>query len=387
MMDEALLDAPDDLLRADPRGLLRSVAAAGAHVRTAALAAAESDLAGLHPEGRPGTLLVAGRGPEVPLLADLLAALTGDTLPVARLRPTGPVAAPGALRWTLPRWVGPVDLLLVLSTEGSEPGLAMLVNTAYRRGCSVASVTPAGTPLAETTAHRRGLTLPLATAPYVEPAGTPAAPGPHWAVLTPALLLGDRLGLFTADPAVVHGMAERLDTVAERCGPAMLLPDNPAKALATELDAALPLLWSEGPLARAVARHAAAILTGLAGRPALAAELPEALTAHAALLGGVLAPGGAPEDFFRDRVEEPQPMRARIVLLHSELPRTPETGNASATVAARELAFERGLPFSELEPPEHSGDLDTAAELIAQLDFAAVYLCLARSAGPAGPEV
>jgi hypothetical protein len=387
MIDETQLDAPDELARADPRGLLPAVAAAGAQVRTAARAALESDLARLTPEGRPGTLLVAGPGPAAPLVADLLRALTGEGVPVHQLHPTGALAAPGALTWTLPRWVGPLDLLLVVSAEGTEPGLSMLLEAAYRRGCAAATVTPPGSPVAEVSAHRRNLTIPLATAPHAEPADHPAAPGPAWALATPMLLLGERLGLFpagTADADAVHAMADQFDAVAERCGPTTRTHDNPAKTLAAEFDASLPLLWSEGLVARAAARHAAATLAGLPGRPALTAELPTALAAHGALLNGSLVPGTSPEDFFRDRVEEPAPLRARVLLLRSPLPPGTDGNAASAATAARDLAFEQGVTFGELETSleegEEPGPLPLAAELIAQLDFAAVYLSLTSGA-------
>lgn len=383
MTDETLLDQPAELTRADTGGLLRAVASAGAHVRTAARAALGSDLLELRPDGRPRTVMLAGPGPSIPLAAGLLRALTDDAVPVTRLRPTGALAAPGALTWTLPRWAGPLDLLLITSAEGTEPGLSLLLEAAYRRGCALATVAPAGSALAEATAHRRCLTLPLATSPHHEPLSHAAAPGPAWAHLTPLLLLGDRLGLFpsgTADPEAVHLMADRLDTTAERCGPAAKTAGNPAKTLAAELSPALPLLWSEGLLARAVARHAAATLAALSGSPALAAELPEALTAHDALLDGTYQPGTPPADIFRDRVDEPLPLRPRLLLLHSPLTH-PDGPAASAAAAARDLASAHGVPFSELAVDGPGGTLPAAAELLAQLDFTAVYLALLAGAG------
>ncbi|ARQ70381.1 SIS domain-containing protein [Streptomyces marincola] len=413
MTDETFLDAPDALARADSGGLLRAVASSGAHVRTAARGAEESPLGRLTPEGRPGTVLVAGTGPETPLAADLLAALAGDTVRVTRLRPAGPLPAPGALTWHLPRWAGPMDLLVVLSADGIAPGLSHLVEAAHRRGCSLVSVAPEGSPLADVTAHRRGLGLPYAPAPFARTAGHPAAPGPAWALLTPVLLLGDRLGLFgaraaegeggspggsgprgAADSAAVDALADRLDTVAERCGPAVRTHDNPAKTLAVEFAATLPLLWSEGPFARAAARHAAATLTGLAGHPALTAELPEALTAHGALLGGGPGREGAAEDdFFRDRVDEPAPLHPRVLLLRDGSAGTgdadggPQAGPGGAgepdgaAAAARELAFAQGVSFGELRAADDDGGpLGAVAELIARLDFAAVYLTLGAGA-------
>ncbi|MGC5413342.1 SIS domain-containing protein, partial [Streptomyces sp. DT225] len=70
-------------------------------------------------------------------VADLIAALAGASAQVTRIPPTGVAPAPGALRWTLPGWDGSVDLLLIATAEGSEPGLALLAEQAYRRGCTV----------------------------------------------------------------------------------------------------------------------------------------------------------------------------------------------------------------------------------------------------------
>lgn len=376
MFDEALLDAPDQLVRADPRGLLRAVAGSGAQVRSAARGAAESPLVRLTPEGRPATVLHAGLGPQVPLLADLFEALAGDALRVATLRPGGPAADPGALTWALPRWVGPLDLLLITSAEGVEPGLALLVEAAQRRGCSVVAVTPPRSPLAEVVQYRRGLLLPLTPAPFQEPTGQRAAPGPAWALLAPLLLLGDRLGLFAAPEATVQLVADRLDLVAERCGPATRTQDNPAKSLAAQFGAALPLLWSDGALAGAVARHARRTLTGLAGRPALSAELPEALDAHGPLLAGDLSAATDPDDFFRDRVDEPAPLRPHVLLLRDPPPTGAPGGLPSAADAARDLAFDRGVGLDELAC-EDGEPLVAVAELLARTDFAAVYLTLA----------
>ncbi|MEW2549994.1 SIS domain-containing protein [Streptomyces sp. NPDC047002] len=421
MLDESMLDAPDALAGADHRGLLRGAAEAGAHVRTALRHADEAGLAALDPEGRPRTVMVAGSGAAAAAVADLVGALAGAVAPVVRLRPTGVALAAGALRWSLPGWTGTVDLLLIVTTDGGEPGLGLLAEQAYRRGCTVVGVAPRGSLLTETVDGVRGLLIPMATAPgrpYAaphEPAGpsygparreepappgpeqVPASPGALWALLTPLLVLLDRIGLAAAPPEALARLADRLDRVAERCGPAVATYSNPAKALAVELADSLPLIWTEGTAAAPAGRRFAAVLAELTGRPALAAELPEALGAHAALLRGTLA-GGGPDDFFRDRVEEPEALRARIVLLRDR-----PTDALSAAPAARAAADEHGTPLSELEAPEAAesrtaaegggtgGDavngtdapaapgspLEALAELVAVTDFAAAYLALA----------
>ncbi|MFD7432031.1 SIS domain-containing protein [Streptomyces sp. NPDC059818] len=376
MLDESLLDAPEALARADRRGLLRGAAEAGARVRTAARHATEAGIAALNPEGRPRAVLVAGSGTAASGVADLIAALAGASAPVTRIHPTGVAPAAGAMRWTLPGWAGSLDLLLIATADGSEPGLALVAEQAYRRGCTVVAVAPRQSPLREAVDGVHGLVVPMASAPHGEyDAETSAAgPGTLWALLTPLLALLDRVGLVTAPPETLQSVADRLDRTAERCGPAIATYSNPAKTLASELADSLPLVWTEGEAAAPVGRRFAAVLAELSGRPALAAELPEALPAHGGLLAGAFAAGADPDEFFRDRVDEPEALHARVVLLRDR-----PTGGLSAAPAARELALGHETPISELEPEEGS-KLEALAELLAVTDFAAVYLSLASEA-------
>ncbi|MFJ8004078.1 SIS domain-containing protein [Streptomyces fagopyri] len=377
MLDDSLLDDPEALARADRRELLRGAAEAGARVRTAARHATEAGIPELKPDGRPRAVLIAGPGLAATGVAELLGTLAGASCPVTRLTPTGVAPAGGALRWELPGWAGPVDLVLIATPDGTEPGLELLVEQAYRRGSSVVAVAPAGTPIEEAVEGTHGLFVPMATAPY-EP-NTPlaaSAPGVLWALLTPLLALLDRTGLVSAPPEALQKVADRLDRVAERCGPAIATYGNPAKTLAADLAEALPVIWTEGTSAGPAGRRFTAALAELAGRPALAAELPEALAAHSVLLSGALAAAADPDDFFRDRVEEQQVLHARVVLLRDR-----PAGGLTAAPAARELALSHDTAISELEP-EEGGDLETLAELIAVTDFAAVYLALASGARP-----
>ncbi|WP_329464878.1 SIS domain-containing protein [Streptomyces sp. NBC_01431] len=375
MLDESLLDVPDALARADRRGLLRGAAEAGARVRTAARHAVEAGIAELKPEGRPRSVLIAGPGTAAAGVADLITALAGASAPVTRLESTGVAPAAGALRWSLPGWAGSVDLLLITTTDGTEPGLALLAEQAYRRGCNVVAVAPQRSPLAEAVDGVHGLVVPMASAPFEpdEAETSAASPSALWSLFTPLLALLDRVGLLSAPPETIEKVAARLDRTAERCGPAIATYSNPAKTLATELTESLPLIWTEGGAAAAVGRRFAAVLAELSGHPALAAELPEALPAHGVLLAGSLAAGADPDDFFRDRVEEPERLHARVVLLRDR-----PVGGLSAAPAARELALSHDAPISELEP-EEGNELECLAELLAITDFATVYLTISSS--------
>ncbi|MDX3532666.1 SIS domain-containing protein [Streptomyces sp. ID05-39B] len=377
MLDESLLDTPEALAEADHRALLRGAAEAGARVRTAARHATEAGVHELKPDGRPRAILLAGPGAAATCVADLLGTLAGAACPVTRLAPAGVAPAAGALRWELPGWAGSVDLLIVTTPDGSEPGLSLLVEQAYRRGCTVVAVAPAGSPLADAAGAAHGLFVPMATAPYEQDEQPPvaaSAPGVLWALLIPLLALLDRIALIAAPPEELERVADRLDHIAERCGPAVATYSNPAKTLAAELADSLPVIWTEGTSAGPAGRRFAAALAELAGRPSLVAELPEALAAHNALLAGPLAAGADPDDFFRDRVEEAPALHARVVLLRDR-----PIGGLTAAPAARELALSHDTPISELEP-EAGDELVTLAELIAMTDFAAVYLALASGA-------
>ncbi|MGW3492436.1 SIS domain-containing protein [Streptomyces sp. NPDC001020] len=375
MLDESLLDDPEALARADRRALLRGAAEAGARVRTAVRHAAEAGITDLKPDGRPRAVLIAGPGTASAGVAELLGTLAGAACPVLRIDPTGVAPAAGALRWELPGWAGPVDLLLIATPDGTEPGLSILVDQAYRRGCTVVAVAPDRSPITDAVSGSHGLVVPMATAPHEQEEPLAAsAPGVLWALLTPLLVLLDRTGLLSAPPDALAKVADRLDHVAERCGPAIATYDNPAKNLAAELAEALPVIWTEGVSAAPAGRRFAAALAELAGRAALTAQLPEALVAHSVLLSGALAAGADPDDFFRDRVEEAQALHARVILLRDR----PISG-LSAAPAARELALSHDTAISELEP-EEGDDLETLAELIAITDFAAVYVALASRA-------
>jgi hypothetical protein len=378
MFDESLLDDPDALTRADTHDLLRGAAAAGARVRTAARLADEAGVGALKPDGRPRTILIAGPGPLPARLADLLGALAAA--PVQPVPAGGAVPSAAERRWNLPGWAGSADLLLLTTDDGTEPGLVRLVEQAYRRGCAPVAIVPEGRPLTEAVTQARGFVLPHAPTPGgAGDTGDHRDPGVFWGVLTSLLTLTDRLGLLSATPHAIQGLADRLDAAAERYGPTAETYRNPAKTLTAELADALPLLWSEGPLGGPVARRFADLLTARAGRPALAAALPEAVADHAALLDG--AHHADPDDlsdFFRDRVDEPAAARPRIVLLGE--PGQADAAPTGAADTARRTAADHAAAFSALDAPP-GGPLESLAELLALTDFTTAYLALA-TAGP-----
>jgi hypothetical protein len=455
MIEEWVLDDPEALARADASGALLDLATAGATVRNAVRLAGEAGLDRLRPEGRPRAVLVAGHGTAA-LAGDAFAVLLGGVCPVTVLRPntvddsvTRSIDFTSGLLWSVPGWAGPSDLLVVLSTTGAEPGLVALIEQAYVRGCTVVVVAPVDSTLSEAALQTRGLPLPYVCSALGDerigrdrdlPRDTPSS---FWGLLAPAVALAHRIGLVST-PSSLQSVADLLDETAVRCRPGAEAYGNPAKTLAVQLDGVLPLLWSDGPCTELAARRFIQMLVDQAARPALQGTLPEALTTQRGLLvahvaGHLTSDGGDDEDdFFRDRTEEPDGLRLKVLLLHraaqpdhstdqrlgdgqqgdsypaeptsaesavspgsagqgSAGPGTAGPGTAGSGTAgpltsrrilarARTLATDHRITLTELTSGRADA-LEAMAELVALTDFAAVYLGLASSGAvdvPAG---
>ncbi|WP_431678885.1 SIS domain-containing protein [Kitasatospora sp. KL5] len=388
MLDDTLLDDPAALQRADRQHALLALAGAGARVRTAVRLADEAGLASLRPEGRPRTVLVAGHGSALAAGA-VLAAVAVTACQVLPLGPSE--AGPGesdaltaGLVWQLPGWAGPLDLLVVSSATGRERGLVRLAEQAYARGCAIAVTAPPGSALAEAALQVRGFPLPYAPS-AVEPGESPddepdlpaEDPGAIWAHLAPLIALADRIGVTQLPAGSLHGVADRLDEVAVRCRPDAAAYLNPAKGLAAQLSGTVPLVWADGPVPGAAAERFAAMLADRAGLPALPGPLPQTLTAHRGMFVGHLGAGADPDDFFRDRVDEPEPLQLQVLLLRHTPGRPADADPGFAVARARRLADAHDVRLTEytstLDDP-----LQALAELTGPADFAAVYLGLAR---------
>ncbi|WP_035848606.1 SIS domain-containing protein [Kitasatospora azatica] len=399
MLDDSLLDDPAALQRADRDHALLALAGAGARVRTALRLADAAGLSRLRPEGRPRAVLVAGPGSAL-TAGQALAALAGNGTLVYPLAPAD--ARPSdsfsiGLSWQLPGWAGPLDLLVVASADGVEDGLIRLAEQAYARGCAIAVITPEGRPLAEAALQVRALPLPYVPSAVEEPTG-PAAepdlptedPGAFWAYLAPLLALAARIDVVQLGATALGSLADLLDELAVRHRPDAGSYLNPAKGLAAQLAGTVPLLWSDGELAAVAAERFAAMLADRAGRPAVTGRLPQALIAHRGMFTGQLAAGADPEDFFRDRVEEPDPLTLQVLLLRhtpqevppSAEPETvPEPGPETYSVRrATRLAAAHDVRLTEFAA-HRVEPLAALAELVALGDFAAVYLGLAAGSG------
>jgi glucose/mannose-6-phosphate isomerase len=356
------LDDSEALAEADPGEMLRQVASAAAQVREAQLLATEAGVGRVAAGGRPRAVVVAGMGGSG-IVGELLAAVCGMGCPV-------PITTVRGYR--LPGWVGAADLVIAVSRSGSTEETLGMVADAARRGCRMLCVGGAGSPLAEMAVQAGAVFVPTPSAA----AGRAAL----WGLSVAPLLAADALELTAVPAETLERTARRLEEISHLCRPSSESFVNPGKQTALDLAGFLPMIWGTSPLTGVVAARFAAQLAGNAKYPAVWGELPEANHAQAMVLDGAFAAGGAAagDDFFRDRVDEPDTTRLRLVIVRDteEHPRVTRRREVSA-----ELANERGVPVTELVAQgEHP--LERLAGLIAHVDYTSVYLALAIGADP-----
>ncbi|GAA4512937.1 SIS domain-containing protein [Actinoallomurus oryzae] len=361
--DYGRLDDPEALAEADPGEMLRHVASAAAQVREARLLATEAGIDRVAGGGRPRAVVIAGMGASA-AVGDLLSTVCGLGCPI-------PVTTVRGHR--LPGWVGVADLVIAVSRSGSTEETLGLVADAARRGCRLLCVGAGGSPLADMAVQAGGLFVPAPSA-----ARSRAA---LWGLAVPPLLALDALGLAAAPPEVLERTAERLEEMSHLCRPASESFVNPGKQTALEIAGSIPVIWGTSPLTGMVARRFAAQLATDAKYPAIPGELPEAAHGQVVVFDGPFTSAGGSageEDFFRDRVDEPETTRLRLVVVRDTEEHPQVTRRWQASV---ELAAERGVPVTELVARgEHP--LERLAGLTAHVDYASVYLALALGTDP-----
>ena len=370
-VDESLLNDAASLLAADPSGMLRALASAGAQVRESAALAAEANLASLADEGRPRAVVVAGVG---------TAARTGDLLETVA-GPRCPVPVVLHRSAGIPGWVGAADAVIAVSASGRSPEALAAADAAGRRGARLVAIGPPDTEL-QALAER-------ARAPFVPVPRRAPARASLWALSVPVLLAARTLGLVRIAEADLAETATRLDAEAEGCRPDAESFVNPAKALALDLANSIPVVWGSSPLATVAARRVGDILSANARYPVVAGSLGEAGRGRVGLIDGIY--GGLVEserDIFADPGDQPERTRLRVLLLcdgglaaddeDTGEPVAEEIRRADAVV---ELSARRGVRCGVIRA-EGASPLERLASLIAVPDFASVYLALAHGLDP-----
>ncbi|WP_432572802.1 SIS domain-containing protein [Kineococcus sp. SYSU DK005] len=374
-LDETLLGDGDALTAADPSGVLRSLAGAGAQVREAVELSARAGVGRLAEEGRPRAVVVAALG-GASVVTDVLTALAGRGCPVPLVpRRGGP----------LPSWVGPLDLVVAVSMSGRAPGPLALAAEAARRGARVVTVGAEGSPLAEVGSRGGNVHVPPARGVRAVDAGTRSSRVSLWSLLTPVLLAADALDVVRTPADVLTEVADRLDAEAETCRPWTEPFVNPAKVLAVELAGTVPVVLADGDLTAAAARRAASMLARTARVPAVAGALPDDASEVVATFGGPFA--AQPEDVFADPfLDGPVGPRLQLTLLRDAPAAVPHEDRVVADAVAT-TAADAGVRVSEVVA-EPGAPLVRLAQLIARTDFAAAYLALASGTDPAAsPQV
>jgi glucose/mannose-6-phosphate isomerase len=362
--DPAVLDDPAQLEARDPGGMLRATASAGAQVREAVLRLDTDAVARTVADGRPRALVVLGMGGSG-IAGDVVAAVTGPACAV-------PVSTCRGYR--LPGWVGPMDLVVAVSCSGETEETLAATDEALRRGARVVTVGRAGSSIARRAEAGHAVHLSV-------DAGGRMPRAALWTLVTPLLVLIDGLAMASVPPGLLAGVADQLDEIAQRCGPASDTYENPAKQLALQLSGSLPHLWGASEVASVAALRMSCQLAENAKLPSVHGALTEVHHNQVVALAGRYGSGaGDPaQDIFRDPLlDGPARERMRILLLRDTEELEPVARRAAATVS---LAEAYGVAVDHLQATgEHP--IERMASLIAPLDFASVYLALLEGTDP-----
>ncbi|GGS25589.1 MULTISPECIES: SIS domain-containing protein [Actinokineospora] len=345
--DDTLLDDAVRLGDADPDGLLRAAARAGAQVRATVEAAADAGLSRLEGE-RPRAVVLICRPGLSPAVCELLSALTGPACPV-----------PLVVAERVPVWVNALDVVIAHTDDPGDTVLAESVDRACRRGATVVLTAPADGPVAAAAAGQAVHLRPRVTVP----------PGFSFAAAYTAGLLALRaLGLLQVD---TDALADELDREAERCHMQHETFVNPAKSLALRVAEHIPLLWGLDEVATGVARHAAQVLSTHTDLPCDVADYQQAASRTALHRAAVRAAAG--RDIFADPDDGdgfPAVVAPRTLLLAvRSTPGDPVRHQAAQVLPAVDVL----APGQELGVPEPIG----AAVLALRFELAALYLGLA----------
>ncbi len=375
-MDQDLLDDAEAIAAADPSGVLRALATAGAQVRESTVRGAEAGAPALGDGDRPRSVLVASLGGSA-MVADVLALLAGPGSPV-------PLTVRRGL--PLPGWVGPLDLVVAVSLSGRAGGPLALAAEAGRRGARLLTVGAADSPLAAVCAQARGVHVPVQR-PH-EPGRSSSGASSRtsfWSLLVPVLQAAHSLGVVDVGDAVLGRLADRLDAEAEAARPSSESFVNPAKVLALALAGSVPVVLGDGPVTAVAARRAAAMLARTARTPAVHGSLPDDASEVVATFDGPFT--ATTDDVFADPfLDAPASPRLRLIMLREPAPqpgRDPQEALETAALAdrVRGLAEDVGVAVSEVEA-EPGHPLERLAGLVARTDFAAVYLAIALGLDP-----
>lgn len=333
--DDALLESP----ALDQHAQLRHLAEAGARIRRAALS---QPVGRLERADRPRGVIVLGAE------ARLIRAVLEPLCPVPFMAWPGP---------SLPAWVGPLDLLVILDGPGAPAWEVHCAAEAARRGATIIVAAPDDSALAASAASSATTLVPV------------TGDDPMAAAVAVLALLGQ---LELGPQVHTEHVADAADIVAQACAPGRELGLNPAKDLAIGLAEGIPLVWGGTVLAGRASRRIAEALRRASGRPALAADADELETVLRAVTR---------RDMFADPLESEADVRPVLILLdEDELP----ARMVGAPQRLSELAEEVGVRVCRISSGKGivaSGDVERYVTLLQHGRYAAAYLGIGLGRG------
>jgi glucose/mannose-6-phosphate isomerase len=361
--DDQVLDDVRALLAADPGLMLRATADAGAQIRRVLASIDRDGLRRIAEDGRPRSVAVVGMGGS---------GISGDVLKAAC--GTGcPVHVSTIRDYTLPGWVGPLDLVIAVSCSGTTEETLTVAAEAVKRGARVVGVGAAGSPLEETVrSTTSGVFLAVDAGDLMPRASL-------WLLSTPLLLIADTLGLASVPEAALERAADILDAVSTECGVEVPLADNPAKLLGLALAGSLPMVWGTSFVGDLAAYRMACQLNENAKLPVIVGAIPEANHNQVVALDGPFAGAATDDDIFRDPFEDGAgPARLRLVLLRDTDEHPQDARRAEVT---RDIAERRGVGVHVVTArPGHV--VERLASLTGIADWASVYAAISLGIDP-----
>lgn len=252
----SVLDDPKARAEGDPSGALEAVASLPEQVRGAGRTVSDLDLDDLPSAERVSSVLFCGMGGS---------GIGGGAVGAAATS-SGRVPTVAHRSYGLPAWCGPGCLVVASSYSGGTEETLDAFRAAVEMDLRGVAVTSGGALADE--ADRAGWVVARVAS------GLMPRYAVGWMTAVPALVLA-RPGLLSLPDGWAESAARLLDRRVAEWGPGSPRSENPAKALAHDLDGALPVVWGGDGVSAVAAARWVCDLNENAKTPAHAASLPE----------------------------------------------------------------------------------------------------------------
>lgn len=360
MNEEDILNDTEEMLKIDANEMLAATASSGSQIRLALSAIDTELLERVKAWGKPRSVVITGVG------GSGISGRIAQSL--AHVSSSIPVVAVGG--FSLPTWVGSTDVVIALSCSGGTEETIAGALEAGRRGALVIAITSPGSKLAVVLDQiRDSITFEIESQGRMPRASM-------WTLLTPLLLIGDALGIFSITRGQLNSVADLIDEINRDCAVETSLDENPGKLLGLQFAQSLPMVWGTGAFGGVVAYRVTSQLAENAKLPAVHGEMPESQHNQIVVLDGPYAPGSI-EDLFED-ANTSGLGQFRIFILKDT---ADDAGAERRTNIVSEIAAERGVKVTFIEA-QGSDPIERMASLIALTDWASVYAALALGINP-----